>query len=326
MPRYRMLRDRILIGLLVAANVGFAAVWAVRHYLLRETPPALTVAQSHELPILRLQDDKGKVISTSRFIGAPLFVQAVNPYIEAQINSLIRIRAKRPKHKMSWLVITKDAMELRKRLTDRSDDLVIVEDNSNMLRDLFSIPRCCEGWLIFDQAGKLRGDGRYDEGNAKDLLYNVVDGKQLYSPAILLEILKVLNTQGALEQMHNAAKNSHEGKAVIVMLSSVCTGCDDALLVDMLNSYARQNRSVGYLALLPNTFSRIEVENLKTNLDITFPVAIAATALSEKWSSLNEQYGARTINGTVILVDGGNVISIASGFQETKGLLAAAGS
>jgi hypothetical protein len=61
------------------------------------------------------------------------------------------------------------------------------------------------------------------------------------------------------------------------------------------------------LALLPNDYTAVDVENFKANLHADFPVERADAELAVKWSELLGVYGEGRLNGTVLIVDRGKV-------------------
>jgi len=105
------------------------------------------------------------------------------------------------------------------------------------------------------------------------------------------------------------------------MFSSVCTGCADGELVEVLKLHAKSNNRVGYLALVPDTFSQTDLANFKENLGIPFPVEVANGQLAREWSSLSRQFGPKRVNGLVFVMSKGEVVSMAQGVRETESLL-----
>lgn len=316
-------RQRLVVGSLIAGNLAVAACVIASGYKSRSTVSAVApnvVRKPQSLPIAKLRDDAGNEVDTRSLIGSPVFVQFVNPYIDAQVDAYLRVRRHEVNRSISWLLISRDAGELRVRLPHDNDDF-IVDGDYDSLRELFGVPRCCEEWLIFDSSGALKDAGRYDEGNTPSHLKQAVGGQAPYSAGLLFEVLESLNHNGDLEQIHARAAASRSRKAVAALFSSACMGCPEDDLISLLISRSESSPNVAFMALLPGTHSRSDIENFKTNLDIPFAVEPAGPALSTQWLLLNEQYGWKPINGTVIVAERGRVVSIANGIRETERLL-----
>jgi hypothetical protein len=181
------------------------------------------------------------------------------------------------------------------------------------------VPKCCERWLIFDESGKLKGSGDYDSDDAISKLRNIVDGEYPYSEAVLWKMLDSLERRD-LAQIVDSGIRSRSGKAIVVMISSVCTGCADGALIDQLNTFSKELPETSFLALVPNSFSKLDVKNLSTNLDITFSVERANQNLSQEWNLLNNKYGEKKINGTLILISEGKIRSVVNGMYQAGGI------
>lgn len=316
-------RLRIITALIVA-NLTFGAYVLYQQNTLRATFDSSSAAPDSVLPIVELRDDRGRSFSTGQFLGTNLFVQFVNPQVDAQIDSVIDVLTNPPSRPVSWLLFTNDAPELRRRLSAVQSDAVIVDDGYLGLRRIFNVPQCCETRSLFDEKGDLKYRGYYfDSDGVVVRLRNLVDGKQAYSPALMLDALNSL-PEGYFVRVRNKTLRSHSGKAVVAVFSSVNATCPSGITIGRLNDYARRYGGVEFLALLPNTHSELDVKNLKANLDIPFSVERADEALSGKLMSLVEKYGEKTVNGAVVVIERG-AISLVEGDNEIGSRLAGEG-
>ena len=200
---------------------------------------------------------------------------------------------------------------------------MIVDKDYEQLRDSFNLSKCCEKWFIFDKTGSVRAQGSYDTDEASSALHHVADGEQAYSPETFLEKLKRLDAENDLTQIRTGAANSPTKTVIAALFSSLCTGCNDGHLLELLKSSADKKIGANYLVLLPGTFSRTDLINFKTNLQVPFPVELADLELTNVWMSLNEQYGEKQINGTVVVYSNQKVKAVVNGIDETKQLLQA---
>jgi len=299
-------RKRYLVLALVAANLLLAGYLVHRHYSPEAIADASPVGETQALPGVSLRDDNGRVLDLKQPLGRFLFVQFINPHVKAQVDSLTEVLINRPKHPISWLLITDDAPALRSRLGGLQDGVVVVGENYQELRKLFSVPACCEMRFLFNQSGKLVNRGYYFQDGMANRLRSFVDGEQGYSPALLLDSIRSVRG-GQFERAQAAALRSESRKAVILLLSSASTTCPSGELARRVSEFAREHGKIDCLALLPNTFSRADVDNFKMNLDIPFRVETADEEFSHRWSALIEEYGEMAVNGTVITIAGEKV-------------------
>jgi hypothetical protein len=295
-------RKRHLVLALVAANLLLAGYVVYRQSLPEAAAEAVPLEKTQSLPGVSLRDDGGRVFDSKQLLGQFLFVQFINPHVKAQIDSLTEVLTDRPKRPVSWLVMTEDATALRSRLGGLQDGVVVVESNYWELRKLFGVPACCEMRFLFDQRGKLVNRGYYFQDGMPNRMRSFVDGEQGYSPALLLDSMRSVRG-GQFERVQAAAMRSQSGKALILLLTSANTTCPSGDLARRVSEFSREHGEVEFLALLPDTFSRSDVENFKTNLDIPFPVETADADFSRRWASLIEEYGEMSVNGAVITIN-----------------------
>lgn len=129
--------QRVLIVILVLANFAIG-IYFFTGCSNMEAAPLVSAKQSQQLPAIELRDEYGTTFSTKKFLGKPLFVQFVNPLIDAQVASYLRVRDQFANPTLSWLVVTKDAKEMRRRLPNNNQD-TLVEEGYEALTEIFGI-------------------------------------------------------------------------------------------------------------------------------------------------------------------------------------------
>jgi hypothetical protein len=267
-----------------------------------------------------LFDDRGQTLQSEQFLGAPLFVQFVNPDVRQQTDVVAAILKDRPKQPVKILLVTPNAQALRARVPSITDDVTIVEKNFKDLRTAFEIPECCEKTLIFDKTGTRVDHRFYYQGGALAKLQSVVDGKPIFSPVLLKEAIASVKT-GPLEEVRQRTLTSSSGQAVIGLFSLVGTFCPSGQLVDSLQRHQAQLQNVEFLILFPKGYSANDAQNLKTNLKVSIPISFADPDLSKVWDDFNFRYGELQINGSLLAIDRGNV-SVLQGVDELDSFLA----
>jgi hypothetical protein len=86
-----------------------------------------------------------------------------------------------------------------------------------------------------------------------------------------------------------------------------------------VNHYSERRKDIAFLLLLPKNYTSEDIQNFKTNLQISRNLAVETMdgPLAEKWSSLITIYGENQINGTVLLVNRG-ALSVSLGMSELE--------
>lgn len=314
------LRSRIIIGVLIAANLLLAGYISI----VRSRQPVAAAAPKTTspklLPKVQLFDDRGQTLQSEQFLGMPLFVQFVNPDIRPQTDVVAAILKDRPKQPVKILLLTPNAQALRTRVPSITDDVTIVEKNYKDLRTVFEIPECCEMTVIFDKSGTRVDHRFYYQGGALAKLQAVVDGRPTFSPVLLKEAIDTVKT-GPLEEVRQRTLTSSSGKAVIGLFSLVGTFCPSGELVDSLQRHQARLQNVEFLILFPKGYTANDARNLRANLKITIPITFADSDLSNVWQHFNFRYGESQINGSLLAIDRGKVLAL-QGVDELDSFLA----
>lgn len=311
-------RTRIILGFLIAANVllvGYISV--VRS---RQSGTSRAAAEKKLLPQVQMLDDRGQTVQTKQFLGAPLYVQFINPDVRQQTDVLSAILNDRPKQPVKILLVTPNAQSLRTRVPSITDDITVVEKDYKELRTAFEIPEYSEKILIFDKNGTRVDQRFYYQGGSLARLQTVVDGKSGYSPALLKEAIVSVNSP-QLEEIRQKTLTSTSGKAVIAFFSVIGTYCPSGELIDSLKGQYARHKDVELLILFPKEYTPNDVQNFKSNLQVNIPVAIADPELSNVWESFHLKYGDAAINGALVAIDRGTV-SVLRSVPELNGFLA----
>ena len=211
-------RMRIIIGILIAANLLLAGYITVVRSRQPVTSPDAKTTEKKLLPRVQLFDDRGQTLQSEQLLGTPLFVQFINPDVRQHIDLLSAILKDRPKQPVKILLVTPNAQNLRARVPSITDDITVVEKDFKELRTAFEIPECCEKTIIFDKTGTQVDHRFYYQGGSFAKLHSVVDGKPGYSPALLQEALASAKS-AQVEAIRQRTLTSPSGKAVIALFS-----------------------------------------------------------------------------------------------------------
>ena len=154
-------------------------------------------------------------------------------------------------------------------------------------------------------------------------LHSVVDGKPGYSPAQLQEALASAKS-ARVEAIRQRTLTSPSGKAVIALFSRIGTFCPTGEVLDSLKGHQAKLQDVEFLILFPKDFTSNDVQNFKSNLKVSIPVALADPELANVWESFHLRYGELPINGALVAIDRG-AISVLHGVDQLDSFLANAG-
>lgn len=308
---------RKVLIILVLANLILVVYLGVRR--IGVTAEQSTTPQSlRSISKTELQDDTGKRISISSLVGQVTAVWFVNPDVSNQVDGISRTIYAYEPNEVTFILITPDSHALRIQLPSLDNNVSIVQHDYAALKKIFAVPECCERRLIFDTAGVLQYHDYYVESDLRPRL-NLLAKKRLPElPFALVDSLKSLTT-GHIGLVREKTRHTQSRQAAIVLFSSVSTNCPSGELVKLLNQYSERRKDVTFLLLLPRHYTGIDIKNFKTNLQLSnnFDVETMDDLLAERWASLTHNYGENRINGTVILMNRGE-LSVALGISEVQ--------
>jgi len=305
----------LILVFLVCANGALFAYIGLRKSAA-STPLTAARNEVERLPAVQVVDDTGRRVDLGGLPGRVRLVQFVNPKINAQIKAVARIVAAFDPGQISFVLITKDTGELRARLPGLPPNVLVARDEGAGLRKTFNIPDCCERRFVFDDKGALKYKDYYYEADLRPRLHLLIDtAPGDFAPA-LTRALKSIRA-GRFTALREETRGSRSGKSLVVLFDSISTTCPSGEMVKSLGRFAAAHEDIPLLVLLPKGYSAADVENLKTNLRVDFPVERADAELAEEWEALLDVYGEGRMAGSVVLIDRGEV-SWLTGLEEAE--------
>lgn len=298
----------IIVVVLILANLSILA------YMLFAKRKSSGVAQATSetggeikvLPASAITDDNGTKHLLTDLLGNVVMIQFTNPEAINQVDAISKVLSSFTTGELSVVLITRDAQELRTHLPRLSKNTWIVEKDYADLKRVFHVPDCCEKRFIFNAEGKLGYEDYFYETDLTPRL-NALVKKRLppWSEAVHRSLVSLKDPEflSLLEQ----SKQSNAKPAVVVLFRSIATACASGELVKTINSNILNGSSARFLAILPSEFSDRDLENLKTNLLVRFPIARANKEFSEELSTLVSEYGESTVNNSILFIVDGKV-------------------
>jgi len=302
-------RKLAIFGILAVANVAILIGLGIRRF----GPTQPTLAEG-SLPSIEVLDDTGKTRMLSGLTGKALVLQFVNPQVTPQIDAVTKLITSFGANEIQVVLITQSSQELRRVLQDLPENVIVVQHDYAELKRAFKVPDCCERRFVFDSKGKLQYRDYYYEGDLSPRI-NVLVNKTL--PPISTAISDVLNasTTGDFASLREKTRHTASGKAVVIFFTSVSSTCPSGEIIRLVARHS--NNNVDCVVMLPKDYSKADRENLTANFRLNLIVQPFDPALEDKWASLVSIYGEPRINGSVVIINRGN-ISVANGITEVE--------
>ena len=305
-----MTRKIVLLGILAAANVILLVSMALGTF---EAPTRNTPAEV-KVPAMDVLTDTGHRVLLSSLTGKALVIQFVNPQIPTQVDAVSKLLTSFEASEVQFVLITELSRELRRLLPELSDEVMVVQSKYAELKRAFEVPDCCERRFLFDDAGTLIYRDYYYEDLTPRV--NAVVKKSLppLSTAVR-EVLTSCNT-GHVPSLRKQTRHTSPNKAVVIFFTSVSSTCPSGELIKFVTRHVKRN-DVDVLVLLPADYSRADLETFRANLKVKFDVKTFDPELAERWTLLVDRYGEAKVNGSVALINHGE-ISVANEIAELE--------
>lgn len=308
-------RKILILSVLTCANVALLAYIGLRKSEA-SLPPSATRNEIDRLPAVEVVDDRGRRVSLGGLTGGALLVQFVNPKVSSQIDAVSQAVAAFEAGQVSLVLITKDSRELRARLPTLPENVLIIQDDDARLRNAFNVPACCDRRFVFNGKGEIQYKDYYYEADLRPRLHSLTGTAPESYPPALTGVLKSIKT-GPFASLRDETRGSRSGKAVVVLFDSISTSCPSGEVIKSLGRLAAAHGELPVVAMLPQGYTEADVETLKANLQLGFPVEQAGAELAGKWKELLGVYGEGRMNGSVVVVDRGEV-SWVGGLAEAR--------
>jgi len=301
------LRKVVILVVLILANLSILA-YVVFNKVASSSSQAMRESggEIKSLPAIEITDDLGTKRVLTDLLGKVVMIQFVNPESLNQVDGISKLLSSFTTDELSLVLVTPEAHVLRIQLPRLSRNTLVVEKDYAELKNRFHVPDCCEKRLIFSNEGKLKYDDFYYEADLTARL-NALVKRDLppWSGAVLksLDSLKSPEFVSLVEQ----SKQSPAKPAVVLVFTSIATACASGELVKTINDYMLKGSPVSFFAILPSDYSDTDLENLKTNLLVRFPLGRANREFSEEFSKLVSSYGESRVNNCLLLINNGKV-------------------
>ena len=302
----RNLKILLLISLALA-NIGLFVYVTQRQSKASFSAPVQK--DMKELPVVEIVDDTGKRVWLNQLAGKVVLMQFVDPKIDTQLQSLSNLVTAFDENQVSFVLVTRDSQDLRSHLPNLTPNTLVVQHNDANLRELFNVPSCCERRFIFDQEGKLQYKDYYYEIDLGPRIRSLIKNGDQDIRSAVVQALQSVST-GRFASLRAQARRSKSGKSVIILLDSVNTSCPSGEIVKSANRFANAHKDIPLTVILPGNYSPTDVENFRTNLQVSFSVETADSALTEKWSAILREFGESNVNGSMFLLERENLVAI----------------
>lgn len=150
----------------------------------------------------------------------------------------------------------------------------------------------------------------YDAG-VKRYLQLAVNNRQFHISEFIEEKQNI-KKMPIFDQIRTYMEQENRDHLLIGMIYSFCESCASGLLIETLKEL---NSTIGWkkavIIILSMEYTEADIEILKSQFRIDFPILIASRGLNERWREIIEEYSKNDVNNIVFAVDrSGNIVRV----------------
>jgi hypothetical protein len=261
------------------------------------------------LPAFSTIDIFGKPVDSREYIGHYLLVEFIDPDKIEELQSVKDLFLEFGRiADFKTVVFIKKNKNIEKLFTPR-DNILIIEADYSIYRNLFKVPPCCESFYLYDRSGTLILTTIYSYDIIRGLLIRELDNR-VFRIADYIKAGSNINSVSWLKQIADQIQKRTHKYYLVALLRSICNSCPSGSIIRRINT--SNNNITKSIIVLPQSYSRKDLENLKINMDIDCQSLLAEDVLENKWNQFTMDFNVMSTWFLIILIDNaGNIVSTA---------------
>lgn len=259
---------------------------------------------SYNFPSFQVFDIHEQLITSSVFRGDFTVIIFIDPRFPDDNDFIFRLISE--KYEALNIIAITDFPDLLKiDYKVKSGRIIIFNDSENKLREIFRI-RHKEGfYLLFGKDGSLIASGLLKEGFDKKLkiVLNTLLRQMVFSLSLLCKEGDFLEQYSWLSQLQPLLFISEKQYVLFILFSYYCGSCGLNDVIEKLNDfYLAHRREIEIIGILNSYYyNQIDVDLLKEQSQVIFPLVLSDKNMSSKWNLLIADFSREHLNCIGIL-------------------------
>jgi hypothetical protein len=258
------------------------------------------------IPRFKFADISDREYDLGAFSGKNIYIQFLDPSLETDLVLAENVWRTWHDYNLTMIIFPKNINSEITRLAAALDGFLVAKPiNFLKIKRLLKSPSCCEQFYIYDLNHKLFAKG-YSvigyESTAKKYLQRLLENKS-FNINVFIKKDKTVAEINWLHQISRLIDLNKKKIYVVGLFSNVCNNCLSGNLLKRLNALDRENQYVCVFSILKKSYSESDINNLKDNLKIGFPVYLADDKLDNKWNKLMHSFSETELNNIIIVAD-----------------------
>jgi len=263
-----------------------------------------TSAPIIKLPKFRAADVTGHEFRSEYLQGRIAYIQFINASRIDDIASLNAVYRDWEKRELLLVAVTNNSIALLSRIAFDTTYMRVLEDPNGKIADRFGSSYTEGSYYLFNQSGLLVASGKNDsapELGIKNEFMRALNNRS-FSISDFIPIGENIIAIEWLRDLDILRKSSLKC-CVFALFNSVCYSCQSRMILHNLNEiYLMGRDKIQVVIILSQDYAESDIDNLRSQFNVSYPIIRATNSLYEKWSLLNGEYSI-DLNNIIFVID-----------------------
>ncbi len=301
---------KIIIGMIV-----LIVIINIANYFKSESNPKKThhshAGHSHEIPAFEAKCLNGQRIKNSDFKGKRLYLQLVNAIDSEDYDLFNKVYSDFKDEDLEFVLFTDHPDKRLNNMNIDMNKVHIVGENYDHYRTLFRSPRNIGSWFLCDATGRIIDAGRnsrgYEDG-PKLKLYQLM-WNEFFNISEFIDHTGNLRDVEWLAQVKEVVQQDKSALHLFFLSVNLCEQCGGGKIIDnLLKIHSQYKGTVRVTAISYTHYSDQDIDALRSQSGITFPILFAEGRFLEKWDSMIKRFNRKTLDNILFTTDGSGKI------------------
>jgi hypothetical protein len=274
----------------IRAIIGVAIIISVIVFIWIRKPKMQTGVVDN-VPYFETTDFFGQPFASSRLNGKCVYIQFTNFMDPSEKGHLASIVNNWKYEELTTIIVSSEIDKIQSTFNIMPKGNVILLSNCQYVMNIFRV-NSYGRYLIFDRTGRLVSTGNSDQYEclAKLVLKNIVRNERFAIEELFDTTTTLFSVEG-FDILANIINEEDKKIGVLALFNRICDTCSGGPIIAKLKKiYDSRKRTISILLMVNEEFTKDDIENLKSHLDIRFPVIAARGVFGNKWTQLINEY------------------------------------
>jgi len=231
----------------------------------------------------------------------------VNPWDFDDLDLIKTIYFNWKDENVKLVAITNDIERFNLKSGISFQDIIVINNDYEELKSKFNSPYYAGTYYLFNNLGTLVNTGNNSNGYEKELksyLKQVVKN-EYFSISYFIKVDENIRNIEWFKQVSEVVGKDKKEYFIISLFTSFCSSCKSGAIINELKKFYSYNQSLIYVMSILNAdfYKPEDINSLKSQSGIDFPIIIADKLLNQKWSSLIHEYRENDLTDIIFIVN-----------------------